>query len=103
MACLGQRRYHAPRVEFGSSETGAGRRQIELEANKSKPFGPTSPAATPSVPKSIQTLASAPVQVTAFLREHLKPAVAVDGRKLAQWIADLDSTTSRLRNVATSD
>jgi len=52
---------------------------------------------------SIRRLASAPKQTTPFLAEHVKPAAPPDVKKIAQWIADLDSDNFKTRATAAEE
>jgi WD40 repeat protein len=52
---------------------------------------------------SIRKLASAPKQTTPFLAERVKPAAPPDVKKIAQWIADLDSDNFKTRAIAAQE
>jgi WD40 repeat protein len=47
--------------------------------------------------QGIRKLAGAPAQAVPALRERLRPATAVDARKIGKWIADLDSEEFAVR------
>jgi hypothetical protein len=51
--------------------------------------------------QAIIKLAGAPGRAVPLLRERLRPAVPADPKKLAQWIADLDSEKFQVREEAT--
>jgi WD40 repeat protein len=53
--------------------------------------------------RGMRKLATAPKQFVPFLREHVKPAVPADPKKLARLIADLDSEEFEVRSSATTD
>ena len=53
--------------------------------------------------KSILVLASSSKESVAFLRERLKPTPPADAKKLAGWIADLDSNTFQTRSKALTE
>jgi WD40 repeat protein len=52
---------------------------------------------------SIRRLASAPKQTTPFLAERVKPAAPPDVKKIAKWIADLDSDNFKTRAIAAEE
>ncbi len=53
--------------------------------------------------QGIQKLAAAPREVVPWLRERLKPAPAVDAKKIGQWIAGLDSEEFAVRQESADE
>jgi hypothetical protein len=53
--------------------------------------------------QGIQKLSGAPRQAVPLFRDKLRPAPAVDPKKIAQWIADLDSEEFEARQRATQE
>lgn len=53
--------------------------------------------------RAVWTLASAPADALAFLRERLKPAPPVDPKHVARWIDDLGSAEFAVRRTATDE
>jgi WD40 repeat protein len=53
--------------------------------------------------RSIRKLATAPQQVVSFLRDHVKPAVPVDPKKLDRLLSDLDSEDFEVRTNASAE
>jgi RNA polymerase sigma factor (sigma-70 family) len=53
--------------------------------------------------RAIQALVAAPEQAVPFLREHLRPAVGPDPKRLTRLIADLDADTFTVREQATGE
>ncbi len=53
--------------------------------------------------QGIQKLAGAPREAVAYFRERLKPATGVDAKKIAQWVAGLDSEEFAVRQEAAQE
>jgi RNA polymerase sigma factor (sigma-70 family) len=57
----------------------------------------------PQAYRAVWKLAAAPAQAVPFLAERLRPAVAVDARRVARLVKDLDSDRFAVREAATAD
>ncbi|MBI1913210.1 MAG: hypothetical protein HYS12_00375 [Planctomycetes bacterium] len=53
--------------------------------------------------RAVWALALSPEQAVPFLREHLRPTAAVDARRVAKLLADLDSDRFAVRERATNE
>jgi RNA polymerase sigma factor (sigma-70 family) len=51
---------------------------------------------------AVAALAGTPRTAVPFLRDHVKPATAADGKQVEKWIADLDSEDFATREAATA-
>jgi len=52
--------------------------------------------------RAVRALTAAPQQAVPFLRERVRPVPAVDPRRLARWLADLDSNDFSVREKAST-
>jgi WD40 repeat protein len=53
--------------------------------------------------RAVQALAADPIRSVPYLRTRLHPVAPVDEKRLQQWIADLDSDQSAIREKATTE
>ncbi len=80
-------------------KTAANLTTMDLESRWAELGGESATAAH----QAIGALVLSPKEAVPFLRERLKPAVAVDAGKIRKWLAELDSEVFATRQVATKE
>jgi WD40 repeat protein len=53
--------------------------------------------------RAVHALAASPTQTITYLKQHLQPVSELDPKRVAQWIADLDSEQFAVREAATKE